>query len=921
MADVRKTRAQLIEELAALRREVAELKGREASGAPPAQAAFEGVAKGFQVLFEALDDALFVARVRDGRIVYANPQCTRLLGVAQPQLLAASFYDFMPPAVQAQARAVVQESLKGNRLVGPYEVQHPRGDGAAVPVRLMGGIVGSGDDAVLLLYMRDISEAHQARQKLAESEGRYRELVDNMTDRLYVIGTDGYFRFVNRAMEEGSGASCDVWRRRHYLDALLPQYCDLVRTYIESVLRGETPPPIEFEHFAADGRTVTVEASMRPIWEDGKVVGLQGVSRDITDHKRAEEALRQSEARYRAILEDQTELVCRFLPDGTVTFVNEAVCRFVGQSREDLIGSTFLVFLPPERRAALTKQLAALTPEAPFFDDQEQESLLPLGRRRWLHWTNRGIFDDQGRLIEVQGVGRDITLRKEAEAALRQSEENFRHLFEQSLDGIVVVGADGRIVSANQAFADIHGVAVSEVVGKHAADFMHPDDRAEGVERLAAAVRGERLAPGERLWRDLRADGSIALVEARSRGIRWAGRPAVQVILRDMTDRVRLEEELREAQKMEAVGQLAGGIAHDFNNLMTAILCHVSLLKMNADAPSEVRETAGVIEGAARRAAQLTSELLGFARRGKHQNVLVDMNASVQACVGLFSRTLDPRVRVATRFGAAPVLVRGDPVQVEQVILNLALNARDAMPEGGEMVLGTDVADVAEEDCGGRRGAKPGRYVVLTVQDTGRGIPEDLRGRIFEPFFTTKPRGKGTGMGLAMVYGIAKNHGGWAELDAQARPGATFRVFLPAATERAEDAAAPPAAEPAAATRRRILVVDDEDLVRDAVSRMLAELGYDVLSAADGREAVDLYRKFGADIGLVIIDMVMPQMDGRQCFRALRALNPAVQAILSTGGPGDGSLQDILGEGGIEFVQKPYAVLQLAEAVRRALGQ
>ena len=920
MADAKKTRAQLIEELAALRREVAELKGREAPGAPPAEAAFEGVAKGFQVLFEALDDALFVARVRDGRIVYANPQCTRLLGVTQPQLLAASFYDFMPPAVRARARAVVQESLKGNRLVGPYEVQYPRGDGAAVPVRLMGGIVGSGDDAVLLLYMRDISETHQARRRLAESEGRYRELVDNMTDRLYVIGTDGYFRFVNRAMEEGSGVSCDDWRRRHYLDGLLPQYGELVRTYIEAVLRGELLPPIEFSHVAADGRTVTVEASMRPIYEDGRIVGLQGVSRDITDRKQTEAALRESEARYRAVVESQTEMVTRFLPDTTLTFVNEAACRMLGTSREDLIGRSFLPLLPQEERVDLARRLRAIAPDHPLVEAQHRV-VLEDGRVLWHLWTNRGIFDEQGRLVEVQGVGRDITQRKEAEAALRQSEENFRHLFEQSLDGIVVVGADGRIVSANQAFADIHGVAVSEVVGKPAADFMHPDDRAEGVERLAAAVRGERLAPGERLWRDLRADGSIALVEARSRGIRWAGRPAVQTLLRDVTDRVRLEEELREAQKIEAVGQLAGGIAHDFNNLMTAILCHVSLLKMHAGSPSEVLETAGVIEGAARRAAQLTSELLGFARRGKHQNILVDMKASVRACVGLFGRTLDRRVRVVTRFGAAPALVRGDPVQVEQVILNLAFNARDAMPEGGEMVLGTDVADVAEEDCGGRRGAKPGRYVVLTVQDTGGGIPEDLRGRLFEPFFTTKPRGKGTGMGLAMVYGIAKNHGGWAELDAQARPGATFRVFLPAATGLAADAAAPPAAEPPAATRGRILVVDDEDLVRDAVSRMLAELGYDVLSAADGKQAVDLYRKLGADIGLVIIDMVMPEMDGRQCFRALRALDPAVQAILSTGGPGDGSLQDILGEGGIEFVQKPYAVLQLAEAVKRALGK
>ncbi|MCX5671969.1 MAG: PAS domain S-box protein [Planctomycetota bacterium] len=915
-----------------------------------------------------------------------------------------------------------------------------------MPVRLMGGIVGSGDDAVLLLYMRDISEAHQARQKLAESEGRYRELVDNMTDRLYVIGTDGYFQFVNRAMEEGSGVSCDEWRRRHYLAGLLPQYGELVRTYIEAVLRGELLPPIEFSHFTADGRTVTVEASMRPLYEDGRIVGLQGVSRDITDRKRAEEALResearyravvesqtelicrfvaggiltfvnesycryfglsaadlvgrsflpllpesdrsaaadrlatiaatnptvahdhrvvlpsgevrwmhwvnrgifdeqgraveyqavgwdftdrkraeealqQSEARYRAILEDQTELVCRFLPDGTLTFVNEAVCRFVGKCREDMIGSGFLGYLTEEHRAALLEKLAALTPARPLFDDKEQATFLPSGETRWVHWTNRGIFDGQGCLTEIQGVGRDVTERRQAEEALRQSEENFRNLFEQSLDGIVVVGADGRIVSANQAFADIHGVAVSEVVGKHAADFMHPDDRAEGVERLAAAVRGESLAPSSRSWRDLRADGSIGLVEARSRGIRWAGRPAVQVILRDITERTRLEEELREAQKLEAVGQLAGGIAHDFNNLITGILCHAGLLKMNAESPSEVRETAGVIEGAARRAAQLTSSLLGFARRGKHQNVPVDLNAAVQACVDLFSRTLDPRIRVVTHLSDEQATVLGDPVQMEQVILNLALNARDAMPEGGEMVLATSLVHATEG--GGRPDglARPGAYVVLTVRDTGSGIPQELRSRIFEPFFTTKPPGKGIGMGLAMVYGIAKNHGGWVDLDPDAERGAAFRVFIPVATDLAEEKEAKVAAEPAAAARGRILVVDDEPLVRGVVIRMLAGLGYSVLSAADGKQAVDLYRKLGGEIGLVIIDMVMPEMNGGECFRALRALNPDVKAILSTGGPGDRSLQDILGEANVAFVQKPYEVRQLAEAVKLALG-
>ena len=916
MTDTRKTRAQLEEELAALRREAAELRNREASRRPP-DAAFDDVTQGFRALFEVIDDALLAARAADGRIIYANPPCTRLLGVTQPQLLAASFYDFMPPAVSARAQVLVQEALKGNRLVGPYEVQFPRG-GAAVPVRLMGGIVGSGDDAVLLLYMRDISEAHQARQKLAESEGRYRELVDNMTDRLYVIGTDGYFQFVNRAMEQGSGVSCDDWRRRHYLAGLLPEYGELVSTYIEAVLRGELLPPIEFSHFTADGRTVTVEASMRPLYEDGRIIGLQGVSRDITDRKRAEEALRESEARYRAVVESQTELICRFVAGHILTFVNESYCRYFGLSAADLVGRSFMPLLPESDRSAAADRLATIAATNPTVA-HDHRVVLPSGEVRWMHWVNRGIFDEQGRAVEYQAVGRDITDRKRAEEALRQSEGNFRNLFEQSLDGIVVVDA-GRIVSANPAFAAIGGTTVENILGRPLMDFIHPDDRARAAADIKTVAAGEPMIPPLRTVRGLRGDGSILLVEARGQSMLWAGRPAVQIIVRDITERTRLEEELREAQKLEAVGQLAGGIAHDFNNLMTGILCHAGLLKMNAASPSEVRETAGVIEGAARRAAQLTSSLLGFARRGKHQNVPVDLNAAVQACVDLFSRTLDPRIRVVMHLSAEQATVLGDPVQMEQVILNLALNARDAMPEGGEMVLATSLVHATEGDGRPEGFAKPGAYVVLTVRDTGTGIPQELRSHIFEPFFTTKPPGKGIGMGLAMVYGIAKNHGGWVDLDPDAERGAAFRVFFPVATDLAEEREAKVAAEPAAAARGRILVVDDEPLVRGAVSRMLAELGYNVLSAADGKQAVDLYRKLGGEIGLVIIDMVMPEMNGGECFRALRALNPDVKAILSTGGPGDRSLQDILGEGNVAFVQKPYEVRQLAEAVKLALG-
>ena len=928
MDEVKKTRAQLLEELATLRREVAELKGRQgnllhrrdASESVDARRAMAESEARYRVLMESAADSIF-ALTRDGFFAAANPAAARAMGTTPEVLVGKSLHEVFPPPTAERHAAVVRLVFDTGKPIVADEAEEPTAQGprwfntTLVPVRDEHGKTLS-----VLGIARDVTDRRQAEEALRASEARYRAVVDLQTELICRFQVGSVLTFVNEPYCRYFGRPSTDFVGRSFLSLIPESDRPAVAERLSAI--GPARPIMEHEHqvLLPSGEARWMHWVNRGIFDhQGRPVEYQAVGWDITDRKRVEEALRESEARYRAVVEDQTDLVCRFVTDGTLTFVNEAVCRFVGKGRKDLIGSSFLRYLAEERQAVLLARLSGLTPGQPFFDDEEQETMLPSGERRWMHWTNRGIFDGQGRLIEVQGVGRDVTDGKRAEEALRQSEENFRNLFEQSLDGIVVV-VDDRVVSANQAFADIHCMPLSEVTGKEATAFMHPGDRVVGLERVRAAARGETLVPVERPWLDLRPDGSTVLVEARSRGVRWAGRPAALVILRDIGERVRLEEELREAQKMEAVGQLAGGIAHDFNNLVTGILGHTDLLKRNAESPADVKEAAGVIEGAARRAAQLTSDLLGFARRGKHQNAPVDLNASVRACINLFSRSLDPRTRVATQFGTDHAVVSGDPVQMEQVVLNLALNARDAMPDGGEMTFRTDVVDVAEEDCVQRTYARPGRYVVLSVKDTGRGVPAELRSRIFEPFFTTKPRGKGTGMGLAMVYGIAKNHGGWAELESEVGRGATFRVFIPQAADVAPEPAAPPAAETPREARGHILVVDDEELVRNAVCRMLAGLGYATLAAADGREAVELYRKSGGEIRLVVIDMIMPQMNGRQCFRALRQLDPQVKVILSTGGADDGAVQDILDSGGADFVQKPYEMRQLAEAIRRALA-
>jgi signal transduction histidine kinase/CheY-like chemotaxis protein len=456
-----------------------------------------------------------------------------------------------------------------------------------------------------------------------------------------------------------------------------------------------------------------------------------------------------------------------------------------------------------------------------------------------------------------------------------------------------------------------------------------------------ALFRGEITAYGGN-FRIVRGDGTPGWVEVRSGQMTWEGKPARLAIVQDITERVRLENELRQAQKLEAVGQLAGGIAHDFNNLLTGILCNAQFLKAGPGIPKDVHETADGIEKAARRAAELTSQLLGFARRGKHQDVPVDLGATIRTVIQLLGGAVDPRITLETVLPPEPLWIRGDPTQMEQVVLNLAMNARDAMSGGGRLTFAVDPVELAAADCVGRPRAKPGRYVVLRVSDTGCGIPDEIRDRIFDPFFTTKPVGKGTGMGLAMVYGIARNHGGWVEVDSAVGQGSKFRVYLPALAgpvpqspaeadggaakkgRRTRSATAGRAASkrrPGGATAPCILVVDDDEMVRKTLTRMLAGQGYSVVTAADGREAVATYGMFGSSLDVVIIDMAMPDMDGRECFQALRRLDPHVRAILCTGGPAHEEAREMVGKGIVDFVQKPYQLEQLEGAIAKALAR
>lgn len=512
--------------------------------------------------------------------------------------------------------------------------------------------------------------------------------------------------------------------------------------------------------------------------------------------------------------------------------------------------------------------------------------------------------------------------------AYRRSRDMLEETLELAWDGVAYVGlATRKIVSLNDAFCRMLDLDRADLEGRPIDLVLAPDDRrrfhelASQVERLGCSRR-ERNGPArgravEAEIRMRRRDGSAVIADLRMVEVDLEGEPCALVTARDVTEKRRLTDQLVEAQKMEAVGRLAGGIAHDFNNLLGAILGYASFLKRHIEPQSRVFKSVETIEAAAERAADLVQRLLSFARRGPSDAVPFSPNALIEETVRLLSRSIPDTIRVERRLAPDVGSVEGDETEMQQALLNVCLNARDAMPEGGTLEIRSASALGADLPAG--TGApRERRFVLIAVRDTGHGMPPEIRARIFEPFFTTKTRGKGTGLGLATAYAIVKAHGGAIDVASEVGRGTEIRIFLPASEKVVRPAAPEPPLE--RAERRTILVVDDEPTIRDLTHDILVELGYEVLLASSGRAALEKYAAERERIDLVILDIIMPGMDDLETFRRLREIDPQARVLLSSGYSPEGTASEALKSGAIGFVQKPYRVADLGRAVQEALA-
>ena len=629
---------------------------------------------------------------------------------------------------------------------------------------------------------------------------------------------------------------------------------------------------------------------------------------DITDRKKSEEALRRIEDRFKTVFNQAASGMALISLNGRYLRVNTALAKMLGYTKGALQKRYWKEVTHPDDIAAASTRMEAVL----------SGKITPPMEKRYLHKSGHivqvllnlsAIYDKAQRPLYLIAQFQDITQIKEAQAALKEREERYRNVFEADLSGVYTATPAGQLTMCNAVFAKILGFEkADEVIGTHMINYYkNPEQRP----RLLANLIHRRSIQQVELDM-VRKDGATIHCLINTTGRFNAQGDLIEIMgyLMDITLMKSLEAQLLHAQKMESIGTMAGGVAHDFNNLLMGIMGNTSLLlaETNANQPEYARLKH--IETLTQSGSDLTRQLLGFAKGGKYEVRTTDLNKLIMDNIAIFARTTK-EMQIFTDLAEDLWLVEADRSQVDQVFYNLYLNAWQAMENSGNIQIRTRNCTM-DENAVAPHGISPGKYVEIWVTDNGMGMDPATQQRIFDPFFTTKERERGTGLGLASAYGIIKNHGGIITVESTPRKGTRFYILLPASQNRPAEDAPKPANRITGGTET-ILLVDDEDGVLDAVESMLQYLGYQVITALGGQEAVAIFTEKHPSIDLVILDMIMPGIGGGEAFKRLKAVDPQVKVLLSSGYSADGQASEIIKNGCLGFVQKPFTIRQLSK--------
>jgi two-component system cell cycle sensor histidine kinase/response regulator CckA len=870
----------------------------------------------FRVVAENASDAI-ISIDHESIILFANPAAERVFGYAIPEILGQQVTVLMPEYLRHLHKAAVHAYVKtgqkhiswtGLQLTGLHK------SGAQIPLEISFGEHIRDGKHIFTGILRDVSERNRIEQALRHSQEKYAKMIHSspdavtlrsLPDRRYVEVNEGFSRLTGYTAEEVIGktpSEVGIWSDNSSHAEVL-----------EKLQRDDEVRDVEFEFRTKGGehRHGTVSATHLTVGTDSYMLSI---SRDITDRKKTEERLSQ----LAAIVESSFDAIIGKTLDGTIVSWNAAAEAMYGYSAAEVVGRPIALLAPAEQRREVDQLLDRLA-HGEKIGHYETTRIRKDGRKIIVAVTLSPIRDTTGKIVGASAISRDITERRRVEQDLRQSEARFASLVQDAPYGIFRVTLEGQFLQVNPALVRMLGYqsdaellerniqtdvyAKAELRKKHIGDYWRHQDfrdveahwKRKNDERIIVRLSGRPVE---------RPGGELAYFE---------------VFAEDITEPRSLERQLLQSQKMEAIGRLAGGVAHDFNNLLGVILGQNELLQADFGSNPTLHRRVEAIDQSARRAADLTKQLLAFSRQQFIEPRVLDTNAIVREVEKLLKRLIGEDVELTMHLSPNTGNIRIDPSQLEQILLNLAVNARDAMPEGGKLILETSFVELDETYARQHLGAKAGDFVLLAVSDTGTGMDSQTMARIFEPFFTTKPEGRGTGLGLSTVYGIVKQNNGYVMAYSEVGHGTTFRIYFPSVRATSEVQYQKTDQGEFAKGCETILLVEDEPALRELARELLEANGYKVIEADRGEQAIRLVEDSQAPINLLLTDVVMPGIGGKQLATRLLELRPGLQVLYMSG-----YTDDVINNRGVLcentlVLPKPFSRAILLRRVREAL--
>ena len=870
--------------------------------------------KRYRKLFNSIADTVFVHDLT-GRILDVNQQACIKYGYSREELRQMYATDIDTPE---QAVQHIEDRIKKLEENGEivFETIHLDREKNRIPMEVTARLTDYQGHQAVISICHDITRRRQTQEALQESEERYRTLFETANDAIFIMDGD-IFVTCNKATVRmfGCDRKNDIVGRKPW-DFSPPIQPDgqeskaKASALVKAALSGQIQH-FEWTHMKKDGTLFDAEVSLNKLTLDGQVF-LQAIVRDITERKQAEKALRASEQKYRNIIQSipMGMHMYQLEPDGRLVFTgaNRAASEILGIDNEQFVGQTIEEAFPPlaETKVPEKYRLAAST-GATWYTEQitYQDNQVAGAFEVYAFQTSPG---------RMTAAFWDVTERKQAE----QVRARLATAIEQAAESIIITDVTGSIVYVNPAFEQISGYKSTEVIGQNPRILKSDKQDAAFYQDLWKTIRAGKIWQGR--LTNKRQDGTLYTEDATISPVRDEQGNIIHYVAvkRDVTAELKLEAQFYQAQKMEAVGRLAGGVAHDFNNLLTVIQGYTGLVLETLSPGDPLHADVREIGKAAAQAAELTGQLLAFSRKQVTQPQILDLNDRISEMGNMLQRLIGEDIALQITLSSKPGLIKADPGQIQQVIMNLAVNARDAMPRGGKLTIETNNVTLDSTYTQEHLHVQPGAYVMMAISDTGIGMTKEVRTHLFEPFFTTK-EGKGTGLGLATTYGIVTQNGGHIGVYSEPGIGTTLKVYLPRVQDQGKPVKQKRSSQRTCSGIETILLVEDEDMVRELACRILRQCGYTVLEAHHPGEAMLLAERHPEPIHLLITDVVMPTMSGRELAEHLASTRPEMEVLYISGYTDNAIVHHGVLDPGLSFLQKPFMPHALTAKVRQML--